>query len=120
MTAEEYQDMTAEEFIHGLKRMCEYYGSRCRKGEDECPLINRACVTSKSLSNDMIGIVKDWVKKHPEKTRQSEFLKLFPNAELRYSAVNICLHKADVNFVVDCRETDCDKCCKEFWSKEIE
>ena len=112
--------MDAKEFVHGLKRMCEYYGSRCHKGEDECPLINRACVTSRSLDDDMIGIVKDWVKKHPEKTRQSEFLKQFTKANVDENGVlRICPNYIDST--VECHtEVDCDVCRKEYWREVVE
>lgn len=114
------ENMTAEEFIHGLKRMCEYYGSRCYKGEDECPLINRACVTSKSLSDDMIGIVKDWIGKHPVKTRQSEFLKQFTKANVDENGV-LCICPNYIDSTVKCHaEVDCEDCSKKYWNEVVE
>lgn len=114
------EDMTAEEFVHGLKRMCEYYGSRCYKGEDECPLIYRACVTSKSLSDDMIGIVKDWIGKHPVKTRQSEFLKQFTKANVDEDGVlRICPNYIDST--VKCHaKVDCNVCREKYWNEVTE
>lgn len=117
------EDMTAEEFIHGLKRMCNYYGGRCHKGEDECPLINRACVTSKSLDDDMIGIVEEWVKKHPEKTRQSKFMKQFPHAKMwEYGDfIDICpKHLNELYLCGSKRGQTCYECCREYWGEVIE
>lgn len=118
--------MDAKEFIAERNRMCDYYNgaAHCKRVVGEttelCPLRDYVCVHLPGVTVAVIDEVEKWSKTHPKKTRQDKFLKMFPNAELRYSAVNICPHKADVNFVVDCRETDCDKCCKEFWSEEIE
>ena len=76
--------MDAVEFYKSMKRMC-YSGEMCEK----CPLYNNfsemgsVCdvllhITDEKASR-VKSIVEQWSKDHPIKTRQSEFLKMFPN-----------------------------------------
>ncbi len=51
-----------------------------------------------------------------KKTRQSEFLKMFPNALMDGCTVAMCPVKVDEN--VDCR-LQCDDCRKDFWLAEV-
>lgn len=51
-----------------------------------------------------------------KKTRQSEFLKMFPNAQMDGCTVAMCPGKVDEN--VDCR-LQCDDCRKDFWLAEV-
>lgn len=37
-----------------------------------------------------VPIVEQWAKDHPIKTRQSEFLKMFPNVPMRDDVIDIC------------------------------
>ena len=67
--------------------------------------------------------VEQWAKEHPVKTRQSEFLKMFPNASVGYNGtLVICPSQADTKAVAECvrSERNCDKCKRDFWLKEIE
>ena len=72
---------------------------------------------------------------HPRKTRQSEFLKMFPNAVLiardwlQYHSdtkddcpvIDICPHKVDTTLEVDCKDVrSCYVCRKEYWQAEME
>lgn len=52
-----------------------------------------------------------------KKTRQSEFLKMFPNAQMDGCTVAMCPGKVDEN--VDCR-LQCDDCRKDFWLAEVD
>lgn len=70
-----------------------------------------------------INDVEKWAKDHPVKTRQTEFLKMFPNAEIRNDGfVNIRPCYLDKEVFGDCEDHQkhCDECFKEFWSKEVE
>ncbi len=67
--------------------------------------------------------VEKWAKEHPVKTRQSEFLKMWPNASVGYNGtLVICPSQADTKAVAECirSERNCDKCKRDFWLKEIE
>lgn len=72
--------------------------------------------------------VEQWAKEHPVKTRQSEFLKIFPSAQIEDETVSICPAKLNVAphatnmgrtciYVHDCAE--CRKCKRDFWLTEI-
>lgn len=75
-------------------------------------------------------IVLKWCDEHPIKTRQSEFLKLFPNAETDTSGVimiapcgvNRTLYDVD-GYYDKCKRAieygSCEKCRKEYWNEEV-
>ena len=110
--------MDAIDYVRQRERMCGYYGS-C----DKC-LANKVigCATIAKISQ-MVPIVEQWAKEHPVKTRQSEFLKMFPNASVGYNGtLVICPSQADTKAVTGCirSERNCDKCKRDFWLKEIE
>ena len=72
---------------------------------------------------EFVDIVEKWSAEHSVKTKQSEFLKMFPNADLmRDGVINICPRSADVNYKTsyECFCTDCDDCYKEYWLAEVE
>ena len=74
-----------------------------------------------------VQIVEQWAKAHPAKTRQSEFLQKWPNAEISDDGLptvapcqlNIELLQCDSQD--DCENRGvCGKCRRDFWLKEIE
>ena len=84
-------------------------------------------VPSKLPYEEIVAHVEQWAKEHPAKTRQSELLKLFPEASILYDEyLNIC--PAQISSECRDKETggcydpgmDCDKCKRDFWLKEIE
>lgn len=71
---------------------------------------------------EIVSRVEQWAKEHPVKTRQSEFLKMFPNASVGYNGtLVICPSQADTKAVAGCvrSERNCDKCKRDFWLTEI-
>ena len=110
--------MDAVEFLKALGRLCNNY--LC---EDNCPLIDSCDDESDDGYVRKVQIVEKWAKEHPAKTRQSEFLKIFPNASVWYNGtLVICPSQADTKAVAACvrSERNCDKCKRDFWLKEIE
>lgn len=111
--------MEVLEFAKVQRRMCETYPS-C-KG---CPLINRTCRIAKGLVEDdeeIVEIVEKWGEEHPIKTRQSEFLKLFPNARMMKDGRCLDICPANLNVDFKCiKSGDCAECCCGYWLKEIE
>jgi hypothetical protein len=71
--------MDAVEFLNQLYRR---YKS---EPEHYCETINLNNMEPISFVRE----VANWAKEHPAKTRQSEFLKQYPHAELSYGYVNI-------------------------------
>lgn len=114
--------MEALEFARIQRRMCAMYGE-CHG----CPMEFEYCrIAMGSAENDeeIISIVEAWGKEHPVKTRQSEFLKLFPHAskcDYDSGQLDICPKKLDADF--KCRfedGLDCYECERIYWSEEIE
>nr|DAH36394.1 MAG TPA: hypothetical protein [Caudoviricetes sp.] len=111
--------MDAVEFLNEGTRMCNSYEACVG-----CPMeqTDDCCMVKMNLKH-MISIVEQWAKEHPVKTRQSEFLKMFPNASVGYNdTLVICPSQADTKAVAECvrSERNCDKCKRDFWLKEIE
>ena len=102
--------MDAVEFIKQVRRMGK------QKGE-------AICFKLEEKDTEIVDRVEQWAKEHPVKTRQSEFLKMFPNASVGYNGtLVICPSQADTKAVTECvrSERNCDKCRRDFWLKEIE
>ena len=67
---------------------------------------------------ETISKVEQWAKDHPVKTRQSEFLKIFPNADID----NILPCDLDKNLKRGhCHDDDagCFYCKKNYWNEEV-
>lgn len=110
--------MDAVEYVKQRNRMCNYYVN-C----SECPMGQyKVCASIVGIPK-LIPIVEQWAKEHPVKTRQSEFLKMFPNAEKNNGVLNFCPQRFGY-FRIDrkcCKSaTECTECKREFWLKEIE
>ena len=58
------------------------------------------------------------------KTRQSEFLEMFPNAWLDDNKMlDLCPKRVDKNYThknQQCIDTDCDDCKKAYWLAEVD
>jgi hypothetical protein len=90
-----------------------------------CPV----CWLAKNYVNadKIVGIAEQWAKDHPVKTRQSEFLKMFPNAKFPNA-------KTDGGVIIFCprgflpkgeaeayceKHDECIECCKDYWLAEV-
>lgn len=67
-----------------------------------------------------VKFVERWDAEHPVKTRQSEFLKLFPNAQTDSGCLNACPMDVFGNTGIDCNKRACFECKKAFWLAEVE
>ena len=113
--------MDAVEFLKALGRLCNNY--LCG---DNCPLIDSCDDESDDGYVRKVQIVEKWAKAHPVKTRQSEFLKMWPDAEVGddgYPSVAPCqlykdIEEKDENGVC-CKNCGCAECRRDFWLKEI-
>lgn len=114
--------MDAVEFLKALGRLCNTY--LCG---DSCPLIDSCDDESVDGYVRKVHTVEQWAKEHPVKTRQSEFLKMWPDAEIGddgYPSVAPCqlykdMEEKDENGVC-CKNCGCGICRRDFWLKEIE
>lgn len=122
--------MDAIKYFKESFRMCKTI-SACEK----CPLYeynNVLFPCNCSINNDIdnifdeknqknvVEIVEKWSKEHPAKTRQSEFLKMFPNSNIVSGVINIrpC-YVCDIK-MENCPQEGCEKCRKDFWLAEVE
>ena len=114
--------MDAVEYVKQRNRMCDYYVN-C----NDCPAVQYEECSSLNGIPKLIPIVEQWVKEHSVKTRQSEFLKMWPNAEIGGDGLpSVAPCQLDVRLIhreskVDCEDRGvCNKCRRDFWLKEIE
>lgn len=113
--------MDAVEFVKTLGRMCNIECTKCefwkrRSSFESC------IVWQKEHPEEAVSLVEQWGKEYPIKTRQSEFLKLFPNVETDDGGV-IDLLPCELGEVskTKCMEFHgCAVCRKAFWSEEVE
>ena len=113
--------MDAVEYVKQRERMCDYYVN-C----GDCPAGNYEGCSSLNEIPNLVPIVEQWAKAHPVKTRQSEFLKQWPDAEIGddgYPSVAPCqlykdMEEKDENGVC-CKNCGCGICRRDFWLKEI-
>ena len=82
--------------------------------------------TDYRAAGDNVGAVKfveRWAVAHPIKTRQSEFLKMFPDAPIYPDTglVRVSPCQVDRALCGNCPTgTNCIKCRKKFWRAEVE
>ena len=113
--------MDAVKFITSMSRICQ--NSLC----ENC-VLSPFCGKvrygrTKEDAEKATTIVEKWLKDHPAKTRQTEFLKKFPNAAVSHGTINILPCWLDETLAEDCDDgypRECVECRKEFWNKVIE
>ena len=74
-----------------------------------------------AIKKNIDKVIK-WAKKHPAKTRQSEFLKMFPNAKMANIERSFCTAHFDSTKM--CKESNpsnekCIACRYRFWNEEV-
>ena len=114
--------MDAVEYVKQRARMCDYYVN-C----GDCPAGNCGRCASINEIPNLVPIVEKWAKEHPVKTRQSEFLKMWPDAEIGDDgllSIAPCqlykdMEEKDENGVC-CKNCGCAECRRDFWLKEVE
>lgn len=114
--------MDTVEYVKQRERMCDYYAN-CYG----CPARDYERCSSLDGIFKLVPIVEQWSKEHPLKTRQSEFLKQWPDTEISDDGLpSIAPCQLDVGLIhgkaqKDCEDREvCDKCRRDFWLKEIE
>lgn len=117
--------MDAVKFVKTVNRIC-------KQGCKKCPIYKeRMCMSGfddDSVKNieEKVLIVEQWAKEHPEVTRKSEFLKMFPNADLKnITRLSPCALDRTLNplrcvkygyLSLTCR---CDRCRDDYWNEEL-
>ena len=107
--------MDAVEFLDKVDRLS-------KRGSTE----EKMRYTDYRAAGDNVGAVKfveRWAVAHPIKTRQSEFLKMFPDAPIYPDTglVRVSPCQVDRALCGNCPTgTNCIKCRKKFWLAEVE
>ena len=107
--------MDAVEFYRTFKRMCEK--TDCK----DC-LLDQKCRPSANVEpEEVVELVVEWAKEHPVKTRQSEFLRMFPNAMINESDGVLCITPCKIEGKsIGCQNgKSCGECRREYWLTEV-
>ena len=118
--------MDAVEFFKTVKRLCKNQGCDgcpvCKNNTCMVMLIARLYGASDESVEETISKVEQWAKDHPVNTRQSEMLKMFPDAKIHYGVIDFC-PKGFLPEEVDetyCRKySNCNECRKDYWLTEV-
>lgn len=124
--------MDALEYEKARIRMCRTMVLK-EGGCVACPLYdglrNRCWLAASAITNPDIDTIEThvdrvikWAKDHPVKTRQSEFLRMFPDAIRDGTGlVSICPKKVCTTYqnAKYCVEKRCGICRQEFWLAEV-
>lgn len=118
--------MDAVEYIKTIHRLCESQNGY--SGCSGCPLLNEddycSIVDARERAEYVVQIVEQWAKDNPVKTRQSEFLKRFPNADL--TRLQPCMIEKDKRPMWCGKYADfgangcCDECRYAYWNEEVD
>ena len=105
--------MDAVEFYKAFKRMC--YKTDCK----DC-LLDQKCRPSANVEpKEVVELVEEWAKENPIKTRQSEFLKMFPNANLCRDVIDISPCSIEKEMRKCCGDRNCGECKRTYWLAEV-
>lgn len=112
-----------EKLLRDYARMCK---EDCKKCQIKQKCRDLSCNKwIEEHTKEAVEIIEKWAAEHPVKTRQSEFLKLHPNAILDSDGVleiAPCVIDSTLRFFRDgicTRGNDCIKCAREYWSQEV-
>lgn len=116
--------MDAVEFLKTLRRMCNGKCSKCefqkRSGLGHCSTWRNA------HPEEAVAIAEKWAAAHPIKTRQSEFLEQYPEAQIDDNGVlSVCpaaISPSHRKYGGGCLyiHKQCADCRREFWMQEVE
>lgn len=111
--------MDAVKYVKTLHRLC-----KSQDGCSECVLESEdGCIAAASrYDKNAVPIVEQWEKDHPVKTRQSEFLKAFPNAPIDKGNGVLFVDPCTVDSTQKGNKycsISCTTCRKNYWLAEV-
>ena len=120
--------MDAVKFLQERARMCNSFSPDCEgcRVDEEKPVMSECYMWMFENPERAVKIVEEWSSAHPRKTRQSVFLKQYPEANLDVSgAIDICPAALSSDYRSDsggCKYPSiaCIDCRREFWMQEVE
>ena len=105
--------MDALEFIKAIKQMLS-------AGAGDSTVQKYISAYKKNDCEGMVKAAEQWAAEHPAKTRQSEFLKHYPDARFFSGCLNACPRELFGDTKINCNAQPCYECKKEFWLAEVE
>ena len=106
--------MDALEFIKAIKQMLS-------AGASNSTVQKYISAYKKNDCEGMVKAAEQWAAEHPIKTRQSKFLKHYPDARiLPHGCLNACPMDVFSDADINCNAQPCFECKKEFWLAEVE
>lgn len=107
--------MDALEFIKAIKQMLS-------AGANNSTVQKYISAYKKNDCEGMVKAAEQWAAEHPVKTRQSEFLKLFPGADVGETDGCLTLNPCNVyeKMRKECGIPKCSDCRRKFWLAEVE
>lgn len=111
--------MDAVEFLKTLRRRCNSECRECELGK-RLGALDTCALWQKAHPEEAVEIAEKWAKEHPAKTRQSEFLKHYPNAKILLGCLNACPMDVFGDTEASCNHQPCYECKKAFWLAEVE
>ena len=127
--------MDAIEFMKESNRMCKAFNENCKSKDGNnfyCGLRHEADKNGelcdayiRNHPDKAVAIVEKWAKDHPRKTRQSEFLKMFPRAGRGEDGLIVfCPEDFDSKFECPLKRGSghdlCGECRKNYWLEEVD
>lgn len=118
--------MDAIEFFKTANRLCKNQGCEtCPIGKKGYCMVGIDNNSVKNIEETILKLEK-WAKDHPVKTRQSEFLKLFPNADMqRIHTLFLCVMDQTirptrcVKYGSFSSPKKCVECRNDYWNEEV-
>lgn len=119
--------MEVLEFMKQKNRMCDYYVDGCtRDGFCEiCPAHDMDCEITTDKPEQLVAVVEQWAKEHPEKTEQKRtnkdvLLAAFPDACMSHDGIpDACPLLLDKHY--NCGNfRNCKDCRTTYWAAEAE
>lgn len=102
-----------------LTKQCSIKCSECRLSFIKNEKDLTCSVFEKEYPEKVVEIVENWSKEHPIKTRQNEFLKIYPNVMRDKDVIGICPLAVDTKFKCCEKYIDCVTCKKKYWLEDI-
>lgn len=124
--------MDAIKFLEESVRMCKSFplceGCEMKENELGFPCDISGSIMKYTNYEEVVDIVEKWAEEHPKRTRQSEFLKHYPDAQIGDNrVVNIppCAverHRFLKYGKMTCvtPEKSCEECMEQYWMEEID
>lgn len=107
--------MDAVECMKAVTRML-------KSGTIDCAIQKYISAQKKNDYEGMVEAAEQWAAEHPAKTRQSEFLKQWPEARINDADGLPMASPCDLSgkLMDKCEGIPCPECRKKFWLAEVE